>query len=58
MDAVFPLVSDELIARLDDTFGRKPDRSMSHREIDHWIGEQSVVDCIRRWHAEQQGGLG
>ena len=55
---MFPLVSDELIARLDDTFGRKPDRSMSHREIDHWIGEQSVVDCIKRWHADQQGGLG
>jgi hypothetical protein len=55
---VFPLVTDELIAKLDAAFGRKPDRSMSPREIDHWIGEQTVVDCIKRWHAEQQGGLG
>lgn len=55
MDAVFPIVSDELIKRLDATFGRKPDRSMTHREIDHLIGEQSVVDCIKRWHAEQEG---
>jgi hypothetical protein len=57
MDAVFPIVSDELIKRLDATFGRKPDRSMTHREIDHLIGEQTVVDCIKRWHAEQQEGL-
>lgn len=57
MDAVFPVVSDELIKRLEATFGQKPDRSMSHRDIDHWIGEQAVVDCIKRWHAEQQEGL-
>jgi hypothetical protein len=58
MDAVFPLVSDELIAKLDATFCQRPDRSMSHREIDHWIGEQAVLECIKRWHAEQLGGLG
>jgi hypothetical protein len=55
---VFPLVSYELIKRLDVTFNRKPDRSMSHREIDHLIGEQTVVDCIKRWHAEQQEDIG
>ncbi len=58
MGAVFPLVSDELISRLEAAFGRKPDASTAHREIDHWIGEQRVIDCIKRWHAEQQEGLG
>jgi predicted transcriptional regulator len=57
---MFPtvLVSDELVAKLDEAFGRTPDASMTHREIDHWIGERRVVDCIKRWHAEQQEGLG
>lgn len=54
---MFLLVSDELIAKLDQAFGRVPDASMSHREIDHWIGEKRVLDCIKRWHAEQQEGL-
>lgn len=55
---MFPLVPDELIAKLDASFGRTPDASMTHREIDHWIGEKRVLDCIKRWHAEQQEALG
>ena len=54
---MFPVVTDELIARLDETFRRKPDESMPHRDIDFWIGEQRVIDCIRRWYVEQQEGL-
>lgn len=57
MDAVFPVITDELMTRLDGTFSQKPDASMSQREIDFWIGEQRVIDCIKRWYAEQEGGL-
>lgn len=57
---MFPtvLVPDELMAKLNEAFGRVPNASMSHRELDHWIGERRVIDCITRWHAEQQEGLG
>jgi hypothetical protein len=55
---MFPLlVPDELMDKLDANFGRVPDASMTHREIDHWIGERRVLDCIRRWHAEQREAL-
>ncbi len=27
---------------------------MSHREIDHWIGQQEVINYLAKLHEEQQ----
>jgi hypothetical protein len=49
-----PIVTDELIAKLQRVFPDVPSRSMSHREIDHWIGNQEVLNYLVRLREEQQ----
>jgi hypothetical protein len=49
-----PIVTDELIRKLRDVFPDVPSRSMSHREIDHWIGTQEVICYLVKLLAEQQ----
>ncbi len=49
-----PIVTDELIRKLRDVFPDVPSRSMSHREIDHWIGAEEVIGYLARLLAEQQ----
>ena len=51
---MFPLVTEQLIQKLDQCFPQKASAEMTHRQLDHWIGEQRVIDTIKRWHAEQQ----
>lgn len=41
-----PIVADELIQKLKSVFPDAPRRSMSHRDIDHWIGQQEVIDYL------------
>jgi hypothetical protein len=53
---MFPLVTDALIAKLDEIFPRDPKASMSHREVDHLIGQQMVVEMIKRWREEGLAG--
>lgn len=53
--AVFqPIVTDELIEKLRGVFPDVPGRSMSHRELDHWIGQQEVINYLVRLREEQQ----
>lgn len=53
--AVFqPIVTDELIEKLRGVFTDAPGRSMSHRELDHWIGQQEVINYLVRLREEQQ----
>jgi len=53
--AVFqPIVTDELIEKLRGVFPDVPSRSMSHREIDHWIGTQEVIGYLVKLREEQQ----
>lgn len=53
--AVFqPIVTDELIERLRGVFPDVPGRSMSHRELDHWIGQQEVIGYLVKLREEQQ----
>lgn len=53
--AVFqPIVTDELINKLRDVFPDVPSRSMSPREIDHWIGHREVIDYLVKLREEQQ----
>jgi hypothetical protein len=49
-----PIVTDELMQKLRDVFPDVPSRSMSHREIDHWIGTQEVIGYLAKLQAEQQ----
>ncbi|MEB3320167.1 MAG: hypothetical protein VKI63_04425 [Cyanobium sp.] len=49
-----PLVTDALIDKLKAVFPDAPGRSMSHREIDHWIGQQEVLNYLRKLHEEQE----
>jgi hypothetical protein len=49
-----PLVTDALIEKLRAIFPDVPGRSMSHREIDHWIGQQEVINYLAKLHEEQQ----
>lgn len=53
--AVFqPIVTDELIEKLRGVFPDVPGRSMSHRELDHWIGQQEVIGYLVKLREEQQ----
>lgn len=53
--AVFqPIVTDELIQKLKGVFPDAPGRSMSHRDIDHWIGQQEVIGYLVQLREEQQ----
>jgi len=49
-----PIVTDELITKLRAIFPDVPGRSMSHREIDHWIGTQEVIGYLTKLREEQQ----
>lgn len=49
-----PLVTDALIEKLGAIFPDVPGRSMSHREIDHWIGQQEVINYLAKLRDEQQ----
>lgn len=49
-----PIVTDELIAKLRQVFPDVPSRSMSHREMDHWIGNQEVLNYLVKLREEQQ----
>jgi hypothetical protein len=49
-----PIVTDELITKLRAIFPDAPGRSMSHREIDHWIGTQEVIGYLTKLREEQQ----
>lgn len=48
------IVTDALIERLDQVFPAKPTRAMPPREIDHQIGQQEVIDYIKRLAQEQR----
>jgi len=43
-----------LITKLRAIFPDVPGRSMSHREIDHWIGTQEVIGYLTKLREEQQ----
>ena len=49
-----PLVTEELIKRLEDVFPPAPTRATPQREIDFWIGQQEVVSYLRLLLVEQQ----
>lgn len=49
-----PIVTDELIQKLSDVFPDVPSRSMTHRDIDLWIGQQEVISYLRKLRDEQQ----
>lgn len=49
-----PVVTDELIKKLKGVFPDAPGRSMSHRDIDHWIGQQEVIGYLEKLLEEQQ----
>jgi len=42
-----PIVTEELIKKLQETFPGIPLRSMSHREIDQLIGNQEVIAYLQ-----------
>lgn len=55
MSAVLqPIVTDELIQKLKSVFPDVLSRSMSHRDIDHWIGQQEVVGYLIKLLEEQR----
>lgn len=49
-----PLVTEELIKRLEEVFPPAPTRATSQREIDFWIGQQEVISYLRLLLIEQQ----
>lgn len=49
-----PLVTDALIDKLAAVFPVGPTRSMSHREIDHWIGQQEVIGYLLKLREQQK----
>jgi hypothetical protein len=49
-----PIVTDELIQKLKGVFPDVPGRSMSHRDSDHWIGQQEVIGYLVKLLEEQQ----
>jgi hypothetical protein len=50
-----PLVTDELLQRLQDVFPAAPSRSMTIRELDHLIGQQEVITYLQRLAEEEKG---
>jgi len=49
-----PIVTEELIQKLRGVFPDVPSRSMSHRDVDHWIGQQEVICYLEKLREEQQ----
>jgi hypothetical protein len=49
-----PLVTEQLIARLQDVFPAAPSRHMTVREVDHLIGQQEVVTYLQRVLEEEK----
>ena len=49
-----PIVTEELIQKLRGVFPDVPSRSMSHRDVDHWIGQQEVIGYLEKLREEQQ----
>lgn len=49
-----PLVTDDLLRRLEDVFPAAPSRSMSIREVDHLIGQQEVITYLQRLAEEEK----
>ena len=49
-----PIVTVELIQKLKGVFPDVPGRAMSHRDIDHWIGQQEVIGYLVKLLEEQQ----
>jgi len=49
-----PIVTDELIEKLRAIFPDAPNRSMPHRAIDYWIGQQEVIGYLVKLREEQQ----
>jgi hypothetical protein len=49
-----PLVTEQLIARLQDVFPAAPSRHMTVREVDHLIGQQEVVAYLQRLLEEEK----
>ncbi|MEB3360688.1 MAG: hypothetical protein VKI42_01035 [Synechococcaceae cyanobacterium] len=48
-----PLVTEALLRRLAEVFPGAPTRSMTQREIDHWIGQREVLDYVASLHKTQ-----
>lgn len=49
-----PLVTEQLIARLQDVFPVAASRHMTTREVDHLIGQQEVVSYLQRLLEEEK----
>lgn len=43
-----PIVTEELLAKLRGVFPSAVTRQMGHRELDHLIGQQEVIDYLQR----------
>ena len=55
MSAVLqPIVTEELIEKLKGVFPEVAGRSMSHRDIDHWIGQREVIGYLEKLLEEQK----
>lgn len=53
-DVLQPIVTDALIQRLQELFPAVASRAMSHRDIDHWIGQQEVISYLAKLQEEQK----
>lgn len=51
-----PLVTDQLLRKLQDVFPAAPSRNMTIREVDHLIGQQEVITYLQRL-MEEEGDL-
>jgi hypothetical protein len=51
-----PIVTPELLKRLDEVFPSRPDRSMAHRDIDIQIGQREVVDYLHGLYEQMEHG--
>lgn len=43
-----PIVTEELLAKLREVFPCCATRQMTHREVDHQIGQQEVIGYLQR----------
>jgi len=43
-----PLVTEKLLTKLRGVFPAAASRGMTHREVDHLIGQQEVIDYLQR----------
>jgi len=43
-----PIVTEELLTKLRGVFPVGVTRQMTHRELDHLIGQQEVIDYLQR----------